>query len=176
MSLSVTQYLWVVLLISSVVSYIYRVIPATQDLDSEKQNCDIHWHHLSFPCQTERGKAFLRPWPGERGEERGLHLSAGWAVQGDGGSSHSLLLSGSHLMEHLLAHPQAGFVPIQDTTCCLLLIFRSTFDEKWGFLLILLPRKWCDSHRARSRFTTDPHVWVSASPEKSGRTTPAFCK
>lgn len=42
MSLSVTQYLWVVLLISSVVSYIYRVIPATQDLDSEKQNCDIH--------------------------------------------------------------------------------------------------------------------------------------
>lgn len=136
------------------------------------------WHTLTslIISLSERGKALLRPWAGERGEGRGLHLSAGWAVQGDGGSSHSLLSSGSHLMEHLLAHPQAGFVPIQDTTCCLLLIFRSTFDEKWGFLLILLPRKWCDSHRARSRFPTDPHVWVSASPKKSGRTTPAFCK
>lgn len=53
---------------------------------------------------------------------------------------------GALLWSICFAHPGTGLTPIWDQAVWLLLSFSPAFDEKWEFLLRLLPRKRWASH------------------------------
>lgn len=89
-------------------------------------------------CQRTKG------WGKETG--RRVSISAlGGQHKGAEVSPRLCCCLGAILWSCCLAHPGTGLAPLWDRAHWLLLSFRVAFIETQGFLLRLLPRKWCGS-------------------------------